>query len=578
MAIDVLAILAAAALVALCFRPFKGVTIPGYLIAGALLTTFRAVKDPEQAQAVWQFATVLLMFTIGLHLDMGGVRGGLVSSILVGVVSTLLSLLIGWPVAMLFGLSAPAAVAISMALSLSSTAVVLRVLEQRRELHRTHGRLAFGVLLIQDMLALAMMALVPVIARWSGVEAKGLGADDTFGADLPAGSRLAIRVAGIALLIVVGRTVFPRLLKAAAWSGETLLVVSAAMALGAAVVTAGLGFSPELGAFLAGFLLAATPFRYQLAGQLVPLRDLFLAVFFTALGLKLPLGMLAEGWWIVLLGVAALLVVKTAVTGFVGWAAGATAPVAAYAGLIMFQGGEFSLVLLSQQDGAGVLSKEQTTYGIAIVVVSLVLTPVAMSWGRTLAAQLRWVRPAPWMRGSALRESTAIDTSAAAEQGVPEGESSAKTRHAIVAGFGPVGRAVADRLDRLDVRTTVIELNPRTVEKQFGLGREIIYGDAANPEVLEKAGIASADAVILTMPDEEAVLRSCRLIRLLRPDVFIAARVNMLSKGLQAMQLGADHTVVEELATAQAMADEVVMKLRQREGGEEGPRLYDAAT
>src|SRR5712671_2922163 len=209
MALDVLAILAAAALVALCFRPFKGVTIPGYLIAGAVIgpSALGAVKDPEQSQAVWQFATVLLMFTIGLHLDFGGVRGGLVSTILVGVVSTVLTVLVGWPLAVLFGLSAPAALAIAMALSLSSTAVVLRVLEQRRELHRTHGRLAFGVLLIQDMLALGMMAVVPMLARWNGVEpGAGAGPEASFGADLPAVSRLAIRVAGIALLIVLGRT------------------------------------------------------------------------------------------------------------------------------------------------------------------------------------------------------------------------------------------------------------------------------------------------------------------------------------------------------------------------------------
>jgi CPA2 family monovalent cation:H+ antiporter-2 len=285
--------------------------------------------------------------------------------------------------------------------------------------------------------------------------------------------------------------------------------------------------------------------------------------------------MLAEGWWVVLLGVAGLLIVKTTVIGFVSWAAGATAPVAAYAGLIMFQGGEFSLVLLSQHAGAGLLSERQAAYGIAVVVVSLVLTPLAMSSGRNVAAWVRFVGPAPWLRGSALRESPGID---ARDDERPKGARAERStaRHAIVAGFGPVGRAVADRLDRQGVRTTIIELNPRTVEKQFELGRAVVYGDAANREVLERAGIDSADAIILTMPDEEAVLRSCRLIRMLRPDVFIAARVNMLSKGLQAMQLGADHTVVEELATAQAMADEVVTKLRQREGGEEGPRLYEA--
>src|SRR3954471_4965915 len=167
--IDLLALLAAAALVALVLRPFKAVTIPGYLLAGALIGphAFGVVPRPEQSQVVWQFATVLLMFTIGLHLDIAGVRAGLVPTVGVGVVTTVLSVLLMWPLAMLFGLSAPAALAVAMALSLSSTAVVLRLLEQRRELHRTHGRLAFGVLLIQDMLALAMMAMVPMLRAWS---------------------------------------------------------------------------------------------------------------------------------------------------------------------------------------------------------------------------------------------------------------------------------------------------------------------------------------------------------------------------------------------------------------------------
>jgi CPA2 family monovalent cation:H+ antiporter-2 len=121
----------------------------------------------------------------------------------------------------------------------------------------------------------------------------------------------------------------------------------------------------------------------------------------------------------------------------------------------------------------------------------------------------------------------------------------------------------------------VIELNPRTVEKQHAMGRSIVYGDAGNPEVLHKAGLDRAEAIVLTMPDEEAVLRACRIIRQIKPEIFIAARLNVLSKALQAMQQGADHTVVEELATAEAMSRQVIIKLEQRAAGEDGgPKLY----
>lgn len=572
MAVDILALLSAAALVALLLRPFKSVTIPGYLLAGALIGphAFRVVQNADQTQAVWQFATVLLMFTIGLHLDLAGVRGGLLPTILTGFVSTAISFALVSAALMAAGLEPPAAMAIGMAVSLSSTAVVLRILEQRRELHRPHGRLAFGVLLVQDLLVLAMMALVPILAAW------GRAPDVPAGTTPQAFSGLAgfgVSIGGVVALIVLGRIAFPRLLRVAAWSGETLLVVSAAMALGAAVATAALGFSPELGAFLAGFLLAATPFRYQLAGQLVPLRDLLMAVFFTALGLSLPLEIILHGWWIVAAGVAILALAKVLGIGLAAWAAGASAPVAAYAAVCMFQAGEFSLVLLVQQTDAGILSPEQSAYATAVVVVSLMLTPAAMSWGRTLAVVLRSLPPVPWARASVLRE-VLMEASPAAATGDTSGAAPLPGL-AIIAGFGPVGRAVADTLERQSVRTTLIELNPRTVEKQHRLGRVIVYGDASNREVLERAGIEHAEAIILTMPDEEAVLRACRLIRLMRPDIFIAARVNALSKGLQAMQLGADHTVVEEMATAEAMAREVVTKLRQRSAGTEGPKLYE---
>jgi CPA2 family monovalent cation:H+ antiporter-2 len=209
-----------------------------------------------------------------------------------------------------------------------------------------------------------------------------------------------------------------------------------------------------------------------------------------------------------------------------------------------------------------------------VVVLTMVATPGLFELAQRAARKLVRVRPAPWVKTSVHRG----DPTAPPGEGGAASPATAAAGHigtAIIAGFGPVGRAVADVLERQGVKVTVIELNPKTVERQYGLGRAIVYGDVANPEVMERAGLSRADAVILTVPDEEAVLRACRFVRLQRPDVFIAARVNALSKALQAMQLGADHTVVEEMATAEAMAAQVLMKLKQRAEGEDtGPRLY----
>jgi CPA2 family monovalent cation:H+ antiporter-2 len=558
--------------VALVLRKWPQAMIPGYLIVGALIgpNALGIARGADETQGIASLSTTLLLFTIGLHLDIASVRGGLLPPVLITLVSTVVMLGAGTPIGVGLGLPLPAALAVCGALAISSTAVVLRILEQKRELHRVHGRLVFGILLIQDLVSLVILAAVPVLAAWQSGGDRGSALGGGF-AGLTGAAGLAARTAwaigGIGLLILIGRIAMPRMLRAAAGSGETLLVVSSALALGAAVATAGLGFSPELGAFLAGFLLASTPFRYQIAGQLVPLRDLFLAMFFTTLGLGLPIGTVVNGWWIVLLAVAATVAIKIVVISATSWLMGAGAAVGAYAGLALALGSEFSLVILAESQSKGVITADQYGYAIATVIVTLVVTPALVNGARRAARWAARVPAPPWVSKGAVPRPEPLGEPAEAPPEAPA---------AVIAGFGPVGRAVADQLEKRGMRVTIIELNPRTVERQYRLGRSIVYGDAANPEVLEQAGLSRADAVILTMPDEEAVLRACRLIRSLRPNAFIAARLNALSKALQAMQLGADHTVVEEMATAEAMAREVIQKIAQRQAGEDtGPRLYE---
>jgi Kef-type K+ transport system membrane component KefB len=391
-----------------------------------------------------------------------------------------------------------------MAFAISSTAVVLRILEQKRDLHRIHGRLAFGILLMQDLVALLLLAAVPLLAHWSG-EARPTAPVPLIpglSAPMTAFAKVCIAIGGIAALILAGRLAMPRMLRAAAGSGETLLVVSSALALAAAVATSALGFSPELGAFLAGFLLSSTPFRYQIAGQLVPLRDL------------LPRRLLHRPGS----GPAAparvchncgscscscrALTLKTLITAATAWALGATAAVAVYVGLALAQGGEFSLVLLRQARASGVLTPDQAGYGIAMVVLSLVLTPAMVNAARAAAGAAVRLPSAPWFRtsSSAPRPSSsrtlAPRPSTPRPPRLPMGTTAPPSSQAS----GPVGRAVADKLERRGLRITIVELNPRTVEKQQQLGRNIVYGDIANPEVLERAGVRDADAVILTVP------------------------------------------------------------------------------
>lgn len=571
LALQLLVMLATAAVVATLFRRFKLELIPGYLLAGVLVGPHAIgfVKDPAAVESISQLAIILLMFAIGLHLDVSSIRRGLAPILFVGAVSTILVTLTTWALLGAFGLSAPRGLVLAMALSMSSTAVAVRILMSRREGRTPHGRVTLGVSIVQDLLSVVVMALLPPLAKWAGVES----AMTVPGRQLPAWaeflSAAGISLGGITVMILGGRILLPKVLGyvAKVGSSELVLVVSAAIALGAAVGTSAIGFSAEMGAFLAGFLLAATPFRYQLAGQLAPMRDLLMAVFFTAVGMNVSPTMVAQHWGAVLLGAVGLVALKTLVIGASAWSAGLTGRASLLTGVYLGSAGEFSLVVLAAASATGMLTPAQVGTSIALVIVSLVLAPMLVGPAHAAGQRLERLNPPAWARSSSLRAHGA-DTPGHA---VPVG------RHVIIAGFGPVGRTLADRFSVLGIPFTVIELNPRTVQRQATLGRPIIYGDATNSDVLESAGIEHADAVLLTIPDDDATLRACQAIRAAAPDIFIAARTNFLSGKFQAHQLGADLVTVEEIATAQAMERDVLEHLarfRKDGPGYPAPAMY----
>jgi Kef-type K+ transport system membrane component KefB/voltage-gated potassium channel Kch len=478
-----------------------------------------------------------------------------------------------------------------MALSMSSTAVIVRILQEQRLVHRLIGRICIAVSIAQDLLSLAMLALLPVLALWAGQNAgtASAAADSGHSAFLlpaawPALAKYAVGIVLMAVYIAAARVALPRLMHLASVgrAGEIPLVIASGAGLGTAVLAAGLGFSAELGAFVAGFLLAGTSAKHQLAGQLMPMRDLFMAVFFTAVGLKLDLGVVRDEWMLILALSASVIIVKFAVIAVTGWALGATATVSARSSLLLAQAGEFTIVLLSMSMMLSLVDDVAGAAVIATVIISLCLTPVLFGLGPKVA---KWTDRIPVNRlasAARLREahtpashtrpaqdSADSQRSAQGEPGSFEaGTAAASTdriaSHVIIAGFGVVGRSLADQLEVANVPFCIVDLNHVTIDTQRRLGRQAIYGDISSIEVLEPAGLDRADAVILTVPDDEAVMRACEQIRGMRPDVYIAARTSFLSKAMTAMQLGADHVTVEEVATAQVMAKQVIEGLRSR--------------
>jgi len=583
-AVGLVVILVTAAVVATLFRKFRLQIIPGYIIAGALVSILAAAVKQRyeislgEVENISSFATVLLMFTIGLQLEIESLRRSMVSIFGLGITATVACAAALSLCAMAFGFSAPVAIAVGMALSISSTAVLLRVLQERRELHQTHGRLCVGVSIAQDLMSILMLGLLPAIAAWHAAGSPGEHAaapPDFKGAAIT----VLIGLAGVTLLLMIGRYALPALLEFVADVGaqgssgktgfgskELVLVSSAAIALSAAVATSLLGFSPELGAFLAGLLLAFTPYRTQLAGQFEPLRDLLMAIFFTTVGLGIRIHEIAPNLHYIFLGVVVLMSVKIGVTWLCVWGLGSSAPLAIITAIYLGNAGEFSLVLLAAAGDthpAPILSGPPLGAMIAVVVLSLILSPFLFAWAHPLAAKMQRFGPPPWTKRLGVLVKADAREAAPPEAGAHE---RLQARHVIIAGFGPVGRSLAARLDVQKVPYTVIELNPETVRRQLKLGRSILYGDITNPEVLEAAGARVSDAIVITIPDDEATLRAIATARGLSATTFIACRTGYLSGAFRAYEAGADHAVVEEVVTADAMEKQIFEKLQSRRG------------
>lgn len=540
---DLLVVLACAGVVSLLLSRLRVAVIPAYLLAGIAIGPSGAglVATPERVEQISQMALIVLMFSIGMHLDSSALKRGAGSIVAMGFVTTVSATLLGWLVLSITPMSGPSALAAAMGLAMSSTAVVLQLLTQRRKLKTTTGRMSIGILLVQDLVVIGYLAALPLLARGGG----GEGAADPEAGTGPRAVLTAI--GGVAAMIVAGRLVLPRLLREASRVGgsEVLLVLTAAIALGAAVLTAVLGLSAELGAFIAGFLLAGTPFRHQLTGQLAPVRDLFMAVFFTAIGLQVDLGAILPVWWIIPAGTVALIAVKAINIGFVSWLIGAESALASRLAMTLAQAGEFSLVVFAMAGSLGLLSAQESSVLIGVVIASLIVTPTIVSLGPWVGAAVqKRVGPAPWLRGARMTEA-----------GIDDAETHSTV---LVGGFGVIGRTCVERLEEKGVQCTIIEMNPTTVREQTARGRRAVFGDISNPEVLESAGIEHAEAVLLTLPDSDATMRAIRTIRHLHPDLHIAVRVAMQPRAQIAERLGASMVVVEETVAATVLADHVI--------------------
>lgn len=541
--LDLILVVAASAVVVTVLGRLKVSVIPALLVTGVLIGPYALglVSDASDLDFLSQLAVILLLFGVGLELHLDALREGAVRLLLGGLIACVGATAVLWPLAAGVAGSAPLGLLIAMALSLSSTAVVLKYLGARRELGQAAGRLSLAILVIQDLLVIAMLAAVPMLAQWAGAPTiAGAG-----GEGFRSVGDLLLKLGGIALLIVIGRKALPWLLRHALLAGgtEALFLAGIASALGAAGICAGLGFSLELGAFLAGFLLADTPFQEELSGQVMPVRDLFLAIFFTTLGMQVdPLAALPVLPQIAL-ALVVLLVAKGIVIALGCWLVGTHATTSIVVGLLLAQAGEFSLILLAKGERFGMLPDELHGGIIVLVVLGLLVMPAVAALGRWLALRVMGWPLAPGSAGSRMSEPYAPVPAA-------EGDS----QRVIIAGYGPVGQAVAEAVRASGCTPVIVDLNPETIADLRAGDHHAVLGDVRNEAVLRGAGVESAAALIMTVPGLDVAERGVSLARRLAPRIWIAVRSPFAATKQRIRDAGADVVASDEDSMAEGLA------------------------
>jgi glutathione-regulated potassium-efflux system protein KefB len=514
--------LAAAVVAVPLARRFGLGAVLGYLAAGAAVGPhgLGLGGDPEAVLHVAEFGVVLMLFLVGLELEPARIRALRRDVLGLGGLQMLATGALLGGGALAAGVPWRGALVVGLGLSLSSTALGVQLLSERRELGTSHGRAAFGILLFQDLAVIPLLAVLPLLApARAGAEAG------------PPAWRVALTVVlVVGAVAAASRFVVRPLLDAVARQHDaelftaTALLLVLATALGVSLA----GLSSALGAFLAGALLAGSRYRHELEADIAPFKGLLLGLFFVAVGMSADLRLVASRPLAVLGVVGGLVVGKSLVAFAIGRAfLGRGDPPASLA-VLLAQGGEFAFVLFRLAAGDGVLSRETADLLVVAVTLSMAATPAVF------ALHARLVRP----RLAAARAARAYDVA-------PEGDPPV-----IVAGFGRVGQVVGRVLRAKRIPFTAVDVSAEHIEFIQRFGNKVFYGDVTRLDLLRAARAEHASVLVLAVDDVEASIRAAELVRTHFPRLRILARARNRQHAYRLRRAGVTEIVRETFAAS----------------------------
>lgn len=526
---DILLIFTVSIGVVFVFQKLRLPSIAGFLVAGTLVGPYglNLVSDAEQVQVLAEIGVILLLFTIGLEFSLAKLKSSRSLFVLGGpmqIAGVVLLTLVG---GLVLGLTVQQAIFWGMLLSLSSTAIVLKALADRREHDTLYGRSTIGILIFQDLAVVAMMLLTRVLG--------GQGTEDG-GEILWTILQSAGLVGGI---IIAARVAVPWLLDHIVHtrSRELFLLTIVVLGLGTAWLTSLAGLSLALGAFIAGLLISESEYSHQAMAEVLPFRDSFNSLFFVSIGMLMDLRVLVEHPVLIVLFVAVVLVGKFLTGAGAVFVTGAPFRPSILCGVALAQVGEFAFILAQEGQAHDLLDRDTYNAFLAVSVMSMIITPFLIQWAPRIARRTEaFQKLHHW-----------LPTRLTPHEDTPH----LKIKdHVIIVGYGLNGRNLARVLREVEIPFVVIDMRGDLVKQEVGSGVPIVYGDATNPTTLRRVQIEEAKVLVVATSDPFDTRRMVQLARNLNKNLHIVVRTRYLKELEELQALGANEVVPEEFETS----------------------------
>ena len=501
-------VLVLSVLVSLLLVRFRQSLLVGYLLTGVLignagmLDWFGAARDGTVITNLAEIGVVLLMFTLGIEFSLAELRHVWRTALFGGGLQVALTALAGGLLATWMGFPTPDSIVFGIAVSLSSTAVAMKSFQDLGQQNHPGARASLGIALFQDILVILVFLIMPSLYR-----------DTSDGLGLSIGLAVLKGVAFLAGAALLGRYGLTPLLHAVARTRSRELFTLTVIGLCAGVAFAGgaLNLSLALGAFAAGLVVSESIYSHRILSDILPFKDLFLAIFFVSVGLLIDLGVVAHDWSRVLLGSLLILVAKGGLVFGVLKLLKLPGRATMLAAASLASTGEFSLVLIGKAGGYRPFDRSTEQMLLVCTALTMAAVPTLMRLAQPFAKRLE--------KAGLLAAHKALPPALTPTKKIKE-----ITDHAIICGYGPVGVSLNEALKRCGVDTLVMELNSDTVRALKNTGQLVLFADATHPEALDLAGIARARLVAFTFPSIEATCAAVPLVRERNPEIFIFGR------------------------------------------------------